>query len=163
VGAGFAMSPLSGPRHDFLIRRCIMAEDQTRRDSAEAAAIQGASRTSSITPQGQALNADRSIEDRVKAVPKTEGDTGEMWQGDARRGDPDDIGGFGTLSEATHPADLNHAGGDPMLDGDAQYGASPLRTARYDEDHRVNDKHFAEGKIGVQPALHKGPAPDRDR
>lgn len=138
-----------------------MPEDRTR--SAEAAAIQGASRVSSITQEGQALNQDRRIEDRVKAVPKTPGEQGGAWESDAgRRRDPDHDGGFGTLDESVHPSDFPHKGGDPMLDGDAQYGASPLRSARYDEDHRVNAKHARDGKIGVQPALHQVPAPDRD-
>jgi hypothetical protein len=117
----------------------------------------------SITPQGQALNQDISTEDRVRAVPKARGEQGEAWEGDAgRRRDPDHDGGFGTL-ESTHPSDFPHKGGDPVLDGDAQYGASPLRSSRYDEDHKVNDKHVRDGKASVQPALHKGPAPDTDR
>ena len=43
------------------------------------------------------------------------------------------------------PADRKHEGGDPLLDGDAQYGASPLRTARYDENHEA-EADIAEGK-----------------
>ena len=42
------------------------------------------------------------------------------------------------LAPDPFPADRPHEGGDPALDDGAQYGASPIREARYDENHEAN-------------------------
>ena len=61
------------------------------------------------------------------------------WQDDTKTiPDDDQVGGVGALAPDPFPADRPHEGGDPMFDGDAQYGASPIRAARYEEDHQAN-------------------------
>ena len=50
-------------------------------DSASAA-IQGGNRAASITPEGQGLNQTQTEEQRVHAVPKTAGHTGNVWSQD---------------------------------------------------------------------------------
>ncbi len=70
----------------------------------------------------------------------------------------DGKGAFGVADTSTRPGDRPHEGGDPRGDGDAQYGASPIREARYQEDHDVRD-----GKPhhrGVQPGKRNDP-PDQ--
>ena len=57
--------------------------------------------------------------------------------------------------------DRPHEGGDPLADGDAQYGASPLRPARYEDIHDAN----ADMKAGKTTSGHHGaqaryPKPD---
>lgn len=80
------------------------------------------------TPEAAALQIEKSPDHGGKA-----------WH-DAAKTTPDDnqAGGSGVLVPDEFPADRPHEGGDPMLDGDAQYGASPIRAARYEEDHEAN-------------------------
>ncbi|WP_303831647.1 hypothetical protein [Asticcacaulis taihuensis] len=122
-----------------------MDDRQTVEHSPEAAAFQGGDRVPSITPQGQAMNQSISEPDRVKAVSKAPGTTGQEWLSDAPHAGPSQEGGYGVTPPASTPDNRVHQGGEPALDGDAQYGASPLRTARYDENHEAN-ADIANGK-----------------
>jgi hypothetical protein len=106
--------------------------------SREAAAFQGGERVPSITPQRQALNQSITEAERVTAVPKTAGEQGQAWAGDKSESGPSQVEGYGMEPPASQPDNRPHEGGDPALDGDAQYGASPIRTARYDENHEAN-------------------------
>ncbi len=57
--------------------------------------------------------------------------------------------GYGMIGPARKPGIRPHEGGDPRGDGNAQYGAAPVRDARYQDDHDVRS-----GKRqhrGVQP------------
>ena len=67
----------------------------------------------------------------------------------------DGKGGYGVVDGSARDEGRPHDGGDPRGDGDAQYGASPIRTARYQEDHDVRDgkKHHRT----VQPGKHDDP------
>lgn len=63
--------------------------------------------------------------------------------------------GYGRVDGTQHPGNRPHEGGDPRLDGDAQYGASPIREARYGEDHDV--RSGVKRHPGVQPGRHVDP------
>lgn len=128
-----------------------MSENTQREDATDAAAVQGGNRAASITPQGAALN---QAPDRQDRVPRSAGHTGQVWGQHALPSDPDQSGGYMHPDPAARPGDNNHHGGDPMTDGNSQYGASPIRTARYDDVHRVNEDiakgRYRSGKSGAQ-------------
>ncbi len=79
--------------------------------------------------------------DAPHPMPRTAGHTGNVWSQDF---DPkaaaEARGGYGVLDRddrpGAYPRDIRDTTGDDMTWRDAQYGASPLRSARYDEDHR---------------------------
>ncbi len=123
-----------------------MTDPRTVAHSPEAAAFQGGDRVPSITPEGQALNQSISEAVRVTAVPKSVGADGQAWQSDAADADGEEAGGYGVEGPDALPDSRAHEGGDPALDGDAQYGASPIRPARYDENHEAN-ADMASGKL----------------
>ncbi len=125
---------------------------ETRNDSPEPAAIQGGSRTPSITSEGKAMNRSLDTEDRVRAVPKAPApETTDLTPDPLLK---DDGGsGYGMEDGTRHPGDRSHKGGDPRTDGDAQYGASPLRSARYQDDH--------DAEAGIRH--HRGVQPGRNR
>ncbi len=58
-------------------------------------------------------------------------------------------GGYGIIDPSRMPDDFKHKDGDPLGDGKAQYGASPIREARYQDDHdaKAGKRHHR----GVQP------------
>ncbi len=60
--------------------------------------------------------------------------------------------GYGMVDGTQHPGDQEHEGGDPLGEGDAQYGASPIRRSRYGEDHDVQEGRRRHAK--VQPGKH---------
>lgn len=122
-----------------------MTDTPTSDESPVAAAFQGGDRAPSITPQGQAMNQSWSEPERVRAVSKAPGEQGLTSGADAPDDGPSQMGGYGMEPPHSHPGNRPHEGGDPALDGDAQYGASPLRSARYDENHDAN-ADMAEGK-----------------
>jgi hypothetical protein len=122
-----------------------MTDPRTVEHSPEAAAFQGGDRVPSITPQGQALNQSKSEADRVTAVPKSGGADGQEWQSDAADAGNNEAGGYGVEGPENLLGSRAHEGGDPTLDGDTQYGASPIRAARYDENHEAN-ADMADGK-----------------
>lgn len=115
----------------------------------EPAPVGEDSRTASITGEGKAINRNLDNEDRVRAVPKSPSVDASV----DTRPDPalqkNGKSGFGMVDGASHPGDRPHQGGDAAMDGDAQYGASPLRDARYKDDHdeEAGRKHHQ----GVQP------------
>ena len=116
-------------------------------DEAEPAAFQGGNRVASITPEGQAMNRSLGERTRVTMVPKSPGEDGQKWSADASaKPDDDHAGGFGMVPPEFYPAERPHEGGDPLLDGDAQYGASPIRPARYAENHQAN-QDIRDGKL----------------
>lgn len=58
-------------------------------------------------------------------------------------------------------ANRPHEGGDPLVDGDAQYGASPLRPARYEDIHNANaDMKAEKTRSGHHGAQARYPKPD---
>ena len=62
---------------------------------------------------------------------------------------------------ASNWADRPHQGGDPLVNGDAQYGASPLRPARYEDIHDANADIKAEKtRSGHNGAQARYPKPD---
>ena len=66
-------------------------------DSASAG-IQGGNRAASITPEGQGLNQSQTEEQRVHAVPKTRGHTGNVWSQDYEpKARSEERGGYGIL------------------------------------------------------------------
>ena len=125
-------------------------------DSASAA-IQGGNRAASITPEGQGLNQTQTEEQRVHAVPKTAGHTGNVWSQDY---DPkaatEARGGYGVLDRderpGAYPLEARDATGDDMTWRDAQYGASPVRSARYDDD--IAHQRQADGGRDVEFGAH---------
>jgi len=114
-----------------------MVDIKRANHSPEAAAFQGGERVPSITPEGQEMNRSITEVERVTAVPKVPGAEGTSWSSDAPEPGPRQTGGYGMLPPNALPDNRAHEGGDPGLDGDAQYGASPLRSARYDENHEA--------------------------
>ncbi|WP_443749430.1 hypothetical protein [Asticcacaulis solisilvae] len=75
------------------------------------------------------------------AMPRTAGHTGNVWSQDYQpRATPTERGGYGVLDRDDRPGAYGLAeretGGDDMTWRDAQYGASPLRGARYADDHQ---------------------------
>lgn len=119
-----------------------------RVDSPEPAVFRRGNDDAALTSEGETAKQPLDIRDRMAAVPKTQTDNLVDTQPDPLLKDNED-GGYGVVAPAALPADHRHEGGDPMLDGNAQYGASPLRSARYKEDHEVliGERHHR----GVQP------------
>jgi hypothetical protein len=113
--------------------------------SRETAALQGGERMPSITPEGEAVNRSITEAERATAVPITASEEGHLQASGTSESGPSQVRGYGMESPASQPDNRPHEGGDPLLDGDAQYGASPIRTARYDENHESNAE-IAEGK-----------------
>lgn len=91
--------------------------------------------TASITPQGKAVNQGPTVEARVKAAHRQPAHTGEASEPEfsAKLGpdyDPDNLDGPGTEAPWRRPGAQDHsqATGDAK---DSQYGAAPVRDARY--------------------------------
>mgnify|MGYP000087717784 CR=1 FL=1 len=91
-------------------------------------------------------------------VHRTPGHTGNVWSQDY---DPkaahEARGGFGMPDRDERPGaysiEARDRTGDDMTWRDAQYGASPLRGARYDEDEAHHRQHGGErGRYGQAPA-----------
>lgn len=98
----------------------------TRKDSPPPAA--------SITPEGKAANEAANL--TPDPLLRDNGSSG-----------------YGVEDGTRHPGDRSHEGGDPRGDGDAQYGASPLRSARYEDDH--------DAEAGIR--RHRGVQPGKSR
>lgn len=138
-----------------------------------SAAVQGGNRAASITPDGQGLNQSQTEEQRIHAVPKTAGHTGNVWSQDYEpKATTEARGGYGMLDRDERPGAYelearDHAG-DDMTWRDAQYGASPLRTARYDEDEAHQRKIATQGgergdNFGAQARLPQEPGEQTPR
>ncbi len=137
----------------------------TPEQDAASAAVQGGNRAASITPEGQGLNQSQTEEQRVHAVPKTQGHMGNVWSQDY---DPkartEERGGYGILDRddrpGAYPLQARDTVGDDTTWRDAQYGASPLRSARYDEDEVHQRPAAASGErgdnFGAQARLPEG-------
>jgi hypothetical protein len=122
-----------------------------------SAAFQGGNRAASITPEGQGLNQTETEERRVHAVPKTPGHTGNVWSQDyAPKATTEAHGGFGVLDRderpGAYPLDARDTTGSDLTWRDAQYGASPVRSARYDDD--IAHQREADGGRAVEFGAH---------
>jgi len=122
-----------------------------------SAAFQGGNRAASITPEGQGLNQSQTEEQRVHAVPKTRGHTGNVWSQDYEpKARTEARGGYGMLDRderpGAYPVEARDTTGDDMTWRDAQYGASPLRSARYDDD--IAHQRAADGGRDVEFGAH---------
>ncbi len=89
--------------------------------------------------------------DAPHPMPRTAGHTGNVWSQDYNpKGAAGDRGGYGVLDKderpGAYPLEAREATGGDMTWRDAQYGASPVRGARYDEDHR----HEAAAPVAVE-------------
>jgi len=125
-------------------------------DSASAA-VQGGNRAASITPEGQGLNQSQTEEQRVHAVPKTPGHTGNVWSQDYEpKAQVEARGGYGMLDRderpGAYPLEARDATGNDLTWRDAQYGASPVRSARYDDD--IAHQREANGGRDVEFGAH---------
>ncbi len=128
---------------------------ETREHFQQPAPVGEDARTASITPQGKAINQPLENEARARAVPKAPAAAGTDMTPDPSL-EKNGKSGFGMVDGTQHPGDRQHEGGDPSSDGDAQYGASPLRDVRYREDHEVEagERHHR----GIQPGRHFDPS-----
>lgn len=128
-----------------------------------SAAFQTGNRAASITQEGQGLNQSQTEDQRVHAVPKTAGHTGNIWSQDYdSRTLSEERGGYGMLDRddrpGAYPVETRDAVGDDMTWRDAQYGASPMRSARYAEDEAHQHTHAGErsDNFGAQARLPQG-------
>lgn len=129
--------------------------------SPDAAAFQAGDRVASITPPGQAISPPIMENEGVKALAKAPGTPGEVGRSDVSEPRPGPVAGCGTQPPGDQPDHRVHEGGDPSMDGDAQYGASPIRSARYDENHEAN-ADISEGRLrsGHHGAQARYPKPE---
>lgn len=132
-------------------------------DETASAAVQGGNRVASITQEGQGLNQSQTEEERVHAVPKTCGHTGNVWSQDYEpKARSEERGGYGMLDRderpGAYPLEARDTVGDDMTWRDAQYGASPLRNSRYAEDEAHQRVHAGErgDNFGAQARLPQG-------
>ena len=106
-----------------------MADDRFHDSRNEPIDFHIGDRIPAVTQDGQRMY--RSPEDRVPAVARALGHTGNVWAQDYDgRSDP---------SRDKQSVTVDHRNtGDAMTWRDAQYGASPLRLVRYAEDEAHN-------------------------
>ncbi len=102
------------------------ADDQRATHAHGATVFIDGERIPSITPQSDGLNGQPNDTQRIYALPRALGHTGNVWSQDyvSRPGD-----------DRSAAYDHRNLGTD-LTWHDAQYGASPLRSARYAEDQR---------------------------
>lgn len=131
----------------------------TPREESASAAFQAGNRAASITPEGQGLNQSQTEAQRVHAVPKTQGHTGNIWSQDyAPKAMTEERGGYGMPDRddrpGAYPIEARDTTGDDMTWRDAQYGASPLRSARYADDEAHQTRAAKAGGRDVEFGAH---------
>ncbi len=110
-----------------------MADERFHDSRNEPLSFHIGDRIPAVTQDGQRMY--RSPEDRVPAVSRVAGHTGNVWSQDYEV----PAGDANSVERDNHSATVDHHNtGDAMTWRDAQYGASPLRFVRYAEDEKHN-------------------------